>query len=177
MKIELKKLKINKTFSKETIQFKAEVYVDGVKTAYAENDGHGGCTNYYACDTSKRDLLKQAEDYAKSLPSKDYTYGDRTITIDSCLEFMIDEMVNDKWNADEEKKSQKKIEKACLNNIVWGVPNSNTYYQMGFKGRPNFSDVLKTPKGVGLLKSLIANVKLEMKEGEVIFNKNLTGLL
>ena len=40
----LKNLKLNLTFSRETYCFTAKVQVAGVEVAYAENDGHGGCT-------------------------------------------------------------------------------------------------------------------------------------
>ena len=46
MKLELKNVKINEAFSEETLMFKADLYVNGKKIAYAENDGRGGCTFY-----------------------------------------------------------------------------------------------------------------------------------
>jgi hypothetical protein len=42
MEIELKKVKICKFMSEETTCYKAEVWVDGEKAGYAENEGHGG---------------------------------------------------------------------------------------------------------------------------------------
>ena len=91
MKIEIKNVKINSSFSEETICFKADVYVNGKKTAYAENDGHGGSTFYHAYAPELRSLLEQAETYAKTLPSKTETFGDGdSITIESDLEQIID---------------------------------------------------------------------------------------
>ena len=40
----LKSLKLNLTFSRETYCFTTKVYANGQDVAYAENDGHGGCT-------------------------------------------------------------------------------------------------------------------------------------
>ena len=45
MEIELKKVKICKFMSEETLCYEAEVWVDGEKAGYAENEGHGGSTN------------------------------------------------------------------------------------------------------------------------------------
>jgi hypothetical protein len=42
--ITLKSLKLNLTFSRETYCFTTKAYVNGKDVAYAENDGHGGCT-------------------------------------------------------------------------------------------------------------------------------------
>ncbi len=47
MNIQLKKVKINRTFSRETIQFFAELHINGKHIGFAENDGQGGSTNYY----------------------------------------------------------------------------------------------------------------------------------
>jgi len=43
-KLELKKVKIFLPGSQETICFTADIYANGKKVGYAENDGHGGCT-------------------------------------------------------------------------------------------------------------------------------------
>jgi hypothetical protein len=42
--ITLKSFKLNLTFSRETYCFTTKAYVNGKDVAYAENDGHGGCT-------------------------------------------------------------------------------------------------------------------------------------
>ena len=42
--ITLKSLKLNLTFSRETYCFTTKAYINGKDVAYAENDGHGGCT-------------------------------------------------------------------------------------------------------------------------------------
>lgn len=41
MKVELKKLKVNLTFSEETIMFQCEIHVDGKRVGLVHNDGHG----------------------------------------------------------------------------------------------------------------------------------------
>lgn len=88
MEIELKNVKIIDIFSEETTCFKADVFVNGIKTAYASNHGHGGCTNY-SLYPGKEKLLKEAEKYCLSLPSIKW----KTIEIKMNLERFIDELV------------------------------------------------------------------------------------
>jgi hypothetical protein len=47
MKIELKNVKFSDFASEETNCFRADVYVNGKKAGYCNNDGHGGCTNVH----------------------------------------------------------------------------------------------------------------------------------
>jgi hypothetical protein len=98
MKIELKAFKYYKNFSEETNAFTANIYIDGKKTAYAKNDGRGGCTYYSiaSVDAETKSRLKFAEDYCKSLPkivtdikTKDGTF----FSYDPTLESVIDDLV------------------------------------------------------------------------------------
>jgi hypothetical protein len=51
-RITLKKFKHSKTFSRETMCFTAQVWIDGRNVADANNDGNGGETNLYFADHS-----------------------------------------------------------------------------------------------------------------------------
>lgn len=165
MKIELKNLKINKMFSEETTCFMADVFVNGKKTAYAKNDGQGGNTNIQPYEGMSK-LLNEVYDYCKTLPKKSYLDFEYVQTLDS----VIDDILFEK----EKEKEQKKIDKLCLTNIVWGVENGMSYSKIGFKGNPKFEDLKKTSQGKTSLMSLIEKVKKQyLKEGETIFNKNL----
>ena len=159
MKIELKNVKINKMFSEETTCFIADVFINGKKTAYAKNDGRGGMTNIQPYTGMS---LDEVYNFCKTLP-KEFGYPQ---TLDS----VIDDLLFEK----EKEKEQKKIDKLCLTNIVWGKENGTSYTKVGFKGNPKLEDLKKTAQGNTALKSLIEKVKKEyMKEGEVLFNKNL----
>jgi hypothetical protein len=168
MKIELKNVKVNEAFSEETTCFIADVFINGKKVAHAKNDGRGGCTDYYPYE-GKRELLKQAELFCKGLPKREFTFGDITREFDQTLESVIDDLVF----AKEKEKEDKKIEKLCENHIVFGKPNGYSYSVLSFKGKPKFADVKKTIQGQKALERLIDRVKGELKEGEIIFNKNL----
>lgn len=166
--IEIKNIKINKAFSEETICFTADIYVNGVKTGYAKNDGHGGCTHYNHYE-NKLELLEQAEAYAKTLPSK--THG--TLTIESDLEGLIDEAIDNHLNAKERASFNKKMVKCMETNICIGVPNSGTYKTFGY-GKTPLKMVCRLDKPQ--VQKLIDRLRSELKNGEVILNTNLEEL-
>lgn len=171
MKIELKKIKVFNSLSEETTAFTADVYVDGVKCAYARNDGRGGCTNYNRYE-NKMELLRHAEAFCKTLPSKKYDFGEFEMN----LETFIDDALYEHIKSKEDEKFTKKINKLCETNIVYGNLSSNTVYKIGFKGSPKLDDIKKTEYGRMQLKTLLQKTSKELKEGEIIFNKNLDNL-
>lgn len=76
MELELKNVKYNKAFSRETACFQANLYVDGKGAFYIENDGQGGPDNVFGYKQNKFDkaLYQKVDDYCKTLP-KDLKYG------------------------------------------------------------------------------------------------------
>ena len=171
MKIELRNIKINLTFSEETTMFKADVYVDGKKTAYAENDGHGGNTFYNRYE-GMENLLKEAEAYAKTLPSTTHKFGNTTMVIESTLENIIDKMIDEEVNKKETEKFKKKLEKNMLKNIVYGVPNGKSYKMIGW-GNLTIAQLLASPNGRQAIQKAVNKIEGELKEGEKILNNNL----
>jgi hypothetical protein len=174
MKIEIKNVKINNSFSEETICFTADIFVDGKKTGYARNDGRGGCTHYSSYHKPNNDHdLRQAEAYAKTLPSTSHEFMGKTMVLESNLESLIDEMVYVIDNKREADKFQKKIQKACETSIVYGIPNSGGFKAISFHGKPKFANLTNTIQGIDAIKKLVERVKKEMKDGEVILNTNI----
>lgn len=167
MKLELKNIKVNLTFSEETTMFKADLFVNGKKIAYAHNDGHGGCT-YYDPLEGKREELRKAEEFAKTLPSDYYDFGDEKREIKMDLEYWIDKQVEDFVNAKENAKFQKKMEKDMETKIVFGIPNGTSYRMVGFKSKLKLTQLNQIQ-----INTLIDSVKKQMKEGEVILNTNI----
>ena len=172
MKLELKNVKINEAFSEETLMFKADLFVNGKKVGYASNDGHGGCTSYNAYENQREELAK-AEAYALTLPSTTAEFGGKDYVFKSTLESWIDDTVSKLFDAKELVKFQKKIEKACENYIVWGVPNELSFQKWGFKQKFVLANLYKTIKGKEAIDRMVAKVKAEMQPNEVIFNKNI----
>ena len=167
MKLELKNVKINEAFSEETLMFKADLFVDGNKVGYANNDGRGGCTFYNAYE-NQREALAKAEAFALALPSTITNFGGKDYEFKSSLESWIDDAVhkihNDKANA----KAEKKIQKLMETQVVWGVPNGNSYKHLGFGGSPKLGVLSKAS-----IKSLVDAVKSRMLPNEEIFNTNI----
>jgi hypothetical protein len=164
MKIELKNVKINLTFSEETTMFMADVYVNGKKTAYANNDGRGGCTFYNSYHLPNNDEdLRQAEAYCLSLPKvrvEEYDFE-----YDMNLEHFIDDLVT----AELEKKEKKKFEKQMVNSIMWGKPKGHSYSQVKFK--VPLAEIPTTR-----LQEVVDKYKKEFKSGDVFLNTNLESL-
>lgn len=64
---ELKKLKIVKAASEETVFFTAEIFRNGKRVGYARNDGHGGSTILHAAEGTRNEF-KELEAWAEALP-------------------------------------------------------------------------------------------------------------
>ena len=177
MKIELKNLKINLTFSEETTMFRADLAVNGVLVGEANNDGRGGCTFYSprTYDSKKqtflsgsekarnKEFIKKAEEFCKALPKvrvEEYNFE-----FDMNLEHFIDNLVT----AELEKKEKKKMEKQMVNSIMWGKPKGHSYSQVKFK-------IPLAQVTTNRLQEIVDKYKKELKEGEVFLNTNLESL-
>lgn len=173
MKIELKSLKINNDFSEETICFKADVFINGKKVAYASNDGRGGCTFYNAYTKEDRPIIEEAEKYCKALPKLVVKIGNSDVEFKQSLESVIDDLVA----AKEKEKEDKKLQKLFQNSIVYGRENGLSYKIVSFKSKQKFTDLIKTTNGKLAVKNLFEKIKNELKDDEKIFNTNLEELL
>lgn len=89
MKIELKNTIYNVALSEETIMFKADIYVDGVRTAHVRNYGTGGCNCIHEY-TGMRERLEAAEQFCLALPPVDYM----GYSIDMNLDLYVDELLH-----------------------------------------------------------------------------------
>ena len=167
MKIELKNLKINLAFSEETTQFKADLYIDGVKVGYASNDGQGGCTFYNPNSADTTLLVSKAEAYCKALPPTICTYGDKEYNIPMNLEGFIDEIVEKECQKKETAKHLKKLQNNMLKGVCIGTPEN--YSVITWKGH-TIASIKATPAG---LMTLNVKVKQLIKQGETILNTNL----
>ena len=170
MKIEIKNIKISDHLSEETNAFTADIYVDGVKTGYARNDGRGGCTDYNRCE-GKMELLKKAEAYCLTLPPIKYPeYGGmKAFEVPMNLENFIDNAIDETLRKKGEAKLKKQIEKKQVKTIMWGVPNGTSYTQVGFKVPLDRIPLLQ-------LQGFVDKYKKEFKEGQVFLNTNLEKL-
>jgi hypothetical protein len=166
MKIELKNLKINLTFSEETTMFKADIYANGVRIGYAENDGHGGPTNCQPYVNTRKEF-KEAEDYCLSLPKIKWELGGKEYDIKSNLEHVVDDIVEKEVQKKEMEKFKKKMAKDMNKGILTG--DEIRYTTIWWKGQ-TIESMLATPQG---RMTLQVKIKALRKKGENILNTNL----
>ena len=163
MKIELKNISFNERMSEETNCFIADLYINGVKAGQCQNQGHGGCTDYYGIEKRQTELIRQAEEYCKTLPDIDYG----SFKIKNNLEHTIDRLFENWLKTKEQNKMRRKM-KTC---ILVGSPDEDrlNYGYYNFK-RPLSS----IPKAQ--LQASIERIKTKIPKGEVILNTNLKEL-
>jgi hypothetical protein len=166
MKLELKNIKVNLTFSEETTMFQADLYANGKKIGYANNDGHGGCTWYNAYE-GQREALNEAEKFAQTLPSDFYELGGKKHEIKMNLEYWIDKQIDVYVQAKEEAKIQKKLEKKMETKVIIKRANG-AYSEMGYKSKMKIKDMPSN-----LVEKLVLAAKASLQKGDVILNKNI----
>lgn len=169
MKIEVKNLKVNLAFSEETICFKADVWINGIKCCYAENGGYGGCTNVSWYNDIGKSLYYQAEKYLNGLPPKVITYFDKTWEQKQSLENFVDDYVHEYVNKKEDERFNKKLRKDMIKGLVMSNDNLKTYRIISWKNK-TLADILLLPNSNQILTKEIAKAK---QDGYTIYNTNL----
>jgi hypothetical protein len=125
MKIELKQVKYYKRLSEETNCFTAYVYIDGIKCASAENRGYGGNTDIRPLDIKYKEIVKQAEEFCKTLPPYVFSDGD---TMPYRLDTLVDELLEKYLDEKHKEKQDKKMQKLFNDAIVIG--NDVEYFSL-----------------------------------------------
>lgn len=168
MVIELKNIRINHSFSEETVCFTSDLYVDGKRLCRCKNDGHGGNTDYDVYRVEDRPLVKRVEEICKTLPKwkSDLVEGKEW---DYTLEYVIDEMIGDHVNNLEKKRFETKKQKDMLKCLVLSKGVEGQYDIVSWKGH-TIQSMLQKPNGVEMLKKTVSKYRLE---GYMILNTNL----
>lgn len=176
MNIELRSLSIHDRLSQETVAFTASLYIDKRKVGYARNSGEGGPTDYGPDnyhDNVCKSLIKEAEDYCKSLAALDLgEYG----KIPMNMEHYIDQLVDDFWQEKENKRFKKTMAIHEIDSILTGVPGQPSYTRIklgSHKYKPTIANALETEAGRTALKNYIVKIKTELTPPECILNKNI----
>lgn len=153
--ITIKSVKISDFMSEETICFTANVYENGKKIGYADNEGHGGNTNIHLDNPRSKSYL----DIEK-------------------IEEDVDELVYALENERQSAKMQKKLDKDFAKSICVGRLNENgaSYYTQGFKSKAPLADIVRLTGGLFSLQSMVDRIKTELKGDETILNTNLESL-
>ena len=174
MKIELRNTKVNLTFSEETTMFHADLYVDNKKVGYAENEGHGGSTNYnwISTNTSSREenqrIIEEAETYCKSLPPITTSFGNLGMNLENYIDEIIDTYVEKK----EKEKFFKKIGKTMEKCLVYGNKKTSQCFSYGWK-KFTIAQLLTVPQGRAAIVAGIKKIESNLKKDETIWNENI----
>jgi hypothetical protein len=129
MKIELKNIKYSEWGSEETSCFQANIYLNGQKVGYCQNDGKGGETYYNRYPDIDHLRIYEMEEYCKTLPPIIYKSSliDKDIVIDMNLELYIDNLLGEYLKQKDDKKLQKQMDKSIL------IGNSSEYQIVSFQ--------------------------------------------
>lgn len=172
MKIELKNIKVNETFSEETTMFKANIYVDGKIVGDCNNDGHGGSTYCHSYSPETKEKFKELEQYCETLPPIVYPpmfEGDKEMSIPCNLEHLVDQLLDEHLHKKDKEKFEKKTKKDMLKGIVIGSDVIGTYRLVSWKNL-TIQQLLDTPMG---RKSITDTIKKYTKDGFHILNTNI----
>lgn len=157
MKIEIKNIKLNLSFSEETICFMADVYVDGKKVFYARNEGHGGSTDVSPYPNNSKKL----EEVNNFLRTEDDIYC-------SPIERYVDDIIYAYADKKEREKADKRLAKEMLKGLIISKNNLQSYSIIHWK--MPLADVFNCKGGAELVKETIAKYTAE---GYVVFNTNI----
>jgi hypothetical protein len=170
MKLELKSVKISLSQSEETTAFTGILCVNGQKVANVSNAGRGGANIVYPVKVSDAGLVKQADEYCKTLPPvKDDEYGELPMDLEFWISLEIDKIVE----VQSQQKFLKKLEKATLKGIAVGNPNDLLAGYKILKLSTPVANYFLSKTGVEMLKKLITSVKSKLLPGEQILNTNI----
>lgn len=173
MKIELKNIHHYPRMSEETEAFVADIYIDGQKIGYAKNEGCGGNTDYQGYGAKAYELLRQADEYCKTLPPEVYDDkdGSKPLTIEMNLENFIDHLFYKYLDNKDRLKFERAREKAMKDRLVIGI-NDDEYASI--KLSKPVDVLLQFEQGEEYLKNMIAkHLAPKMKEGHRLLNNNI----
>jgi len=119
MNVELRRISHYARLSQETTAFAADIYLDGVKSGTAENDGHGGATMI-----SGRGCEDRLAAYARTLPKvvtdlPDHAGAWEPFSYQPDAESVVNDFLDAYLRAKETKRIRAKFEKDYHQRICW----------------------------------------------------------
>lgn len=170
MEVTLKNIKVNLTFSEETIMFKADLYINGKKVGYCDNDGRGGCTSYHGYTREDYEVIRVCEEYFKGLPKKKHDINGKEYEFNQSLENEIDDIISAYVDKKEKEKFEKKMKKDMLTKLILSNGNPNSYQTVGWKNGLTIEKILDNPLWRS---SLINTINKYREQGYTILNTNI----
>lgn len=117
-KIELKKVKLCEFMSEETQCYECEVWIDGILSFTASNEGHGGCDNYQPVYDRAKDKYRHEEynagmakltAYCATLPPLPASDWKGAEPLPMTVELLIGDLIEKYSNAKKVEKTVKQL--------------------------------------------------------------------
>jgi hypothetical protein len=163
--LELKNVKFSEWNSEETNNFQATVYLNGVKSGIAYNEGHGGSTDVHPIGDNF-EAYKKLRAYCQSISdaNKDQYYETYTV-----IDLLFEEWLEKRDAKQHEAKMQKEFNKGiCYSD---GTPNAYRILSFKIGGKPtSIAEMLGKVSGQDHLAKNINRLKAD---GYEILNTNL----
>lgn len=172
MKIELKRIHYSERLSQETNAFTADLYINGKKVGETSNEGYGGPTGYDAFTAEGKQLIKEAEQFCRTLPSETFTIGQETHTVEMSLEQFIDNLVDEYINKKEIQKFRNWVGRKSKDCLLIGKPDDEVTASFRFK-IPIEQIISGTNGHVRMAKAVARDVIPELKQGSILLNTNI----
>ena len=146
MKIELKALKYSDFASQETHCFHANVYIDGKKAGWAENNGHGGMTNI-----QPRGLYERIKLHTDKIPPRIVDFSGSKLTLEASPDGFIDELVTAALHEKDLKRAMKKKILFTRKNQVFETQNFDAAKLSAAVNHPQVREKLDADEILNLL--------------------------
>ena len=114
MLIELRRFKAYPARSEETLNFTADVYVDGKRAGTVDNDGHGGMNRLDFFSPQVREAVRA---YCVALPPEPSEHGPIPMTVDFFFSTLAEKLAL----AADEAKAQRRINRFAMDARVKGL--------------------------------------------------------
>jgi len=178
IQIELKKAKMFR--GHEGYGLNAEIWVDGVKTAYVIDDASGSIC--YDFTVYNKEKWKKLEEYVESLPAKPmeidgepFMRDGKQVMYEPRMEDVVDEIHEAQEKKKHIKKTAAKLVKECEKGLVFtdvpeDQPVDRWWGPIHWGSKFTFAQVLSSPKGREAIQKVISDQKAK---GRRLLNKNV----
>ena len=146
MKIELKALKYSDFASQETHCFQANIYIDGKKAGWADNDGRGGMTSIHP-----HQLYSEIKLHTDKIPPRIVKYGDTEMELETSPDSYIDELVTLALHEKDLKRAMKTRILFTRGNQVFETQKLSVVQMAADLKNPHLKERLKADKILNLL--------------------------
>lgn len=155
MNITIKNVKHSVFASQETNCFEATVYLNGIKSFIASNDGQGGCSRYDSVKGRSYQDIEEARAWVSSLPAVETEFG----ILDDDLDFYISRLV-------EREISKRQLKAIMRKNVVYYDTREGELMKAihiaGISAKSILKGQCKIPKAIAAGKLFLSDMDIEI---------------